>query len=278
MGVKRRGQKSVLATKKQGGFAIDKLSKSFDKSAGDYLKSRSEYPIELIKYIIEAANLRSDSQILEVGCGSGQATIEFAARGYNIIAIDPAKQALELLAERCQKFPNVSLQQATFETFESPDSVFDLIISAQAFHWVEPTVVAKKMYPLLRPSGHVMLFWHMQDVEIGSPQAQLQALNSRYFDSYPTMNPPEYSREFLDAMIQILCQDPRIREPLVKEYIWERTYERADFLSLYRSWSRYAILSDSVKEQIEEDLEKHLDSLFSKPATQYRTCLIHAHC
>lgn len=54
-----------------------------------YDRGRPLYPEALIQRAIEAAHLSPDSTILEVGCGSGIATINFAQLGCAIDAVEP---------------------------------------------------------------------------------------------------------------------------------------------------------------------------------------------
>jgi SAM-dependent methyltransferase len=254
---------------------MSKLRDSFEESAEDYLRSRSEYPNEMIDDIIETAQLSPTSRVLDIGCGSGQATMEFVSRGYQVVAIDLAMSALNYLAERCTDSANVKFVHSTLEDFQT-DCVFDLIISAQAFHWLDPNLASVRIKELLQSSGHVMLFWHMQDVIPTSPQAILYQLGSMHFGSFPLMNPPEYSREFLDSMALILCKDDKIGDLQVSEYPWVQIYDKSMFVSLFHSWSKYVMLPDSTKVRVDAEFEDYLDSLNGDPAIRYRTCLIHA--
>jgi SAM-dependent methyltransferase len=250
------------------------LAGSFNLSATEYLLARSAYPAAMIADILRVAELQASSSILDVGCGSGQATLDFAATGCRVVAIDQAQNALDLLAGRCANFPQVELVNSTFEDFECPASSFDLIICAQAFHWLEPEGASAKLRQLLRPSGRVAAFWHMQDISPNSPQADLYQLNSKYIDAYPQMNPPEYSAEFLQAMVDVLSKDEQLGDVSVSEYPWVQSYQKDMFLALYRSWSRYATLSESMKRAVDGDLANYLDSLSNDPEIHYRTCCI----
>lgn len=134
------------------------LVATFGKGAAAYNRARSDYPDELIEDIISFGGLTSKSKILEIGCGTGQATLSFAQRGFNILALDPGEQTIEILRERSSDFPNVSLETTSFEDFSSERDSFDLILSAQAFHWVDPKIASPKVASLLRDGGHVALF------------------------------------------------------------------------------------------------------------------------
>jgi len=254
---------------------MSERAESFDAVAEDYLRARARYPSKMIDYIVETAGLTPTSRILDVGCGSGQATMEFATRGYEVVAVDPAQRALDLLAAQCSDGPNVELVHSTLEELDT-EPAFDLIICAQAFHWLDPDTAPGKFRELLKPNGHVMIFWHMQDVSPGSVQADLYSLCSRYFDSYPIMNPPEYAPEFLDAMSTTLCRHGHFEGAHTLEYPWKQTYEPAMFRSLFRSSSMYSMLSEAAKVQVDDDLKGYLDSLPGDPLIHYRTCLIRA--
>ena len=56
----------------------------FDQAALDYDEVRPGYPEELIEDVISISAIPKDGRILEIGCGTGQATIPFAKRGYSI--------------------------------------------------------------------------------------------------------------------------------------------------------------------------------------------------
>jgi ubiquinone/menaquinone biosynthesis C-methylase UbiE len=52
--------------------------------AGIYEEIRPSYPDKLIKDVINITELQPNADILEIGAGTGKATIAFAHRGYHI--------------------------------------------------------------------------------------------------------------------------------------------------------------------------------------------------
>ena len=93
--------------------------------------------------------------MLEIGCGTGQFTRQLAGRALNVTAIDIGAAMVEA-ARRNVADAAVQFQVCSFEDF-TDGGPFDLIVSATAFHWVDPSVGLAKAADLLRPGGWLAL-------------------------------------------------------------------------------------------------------------------------
>lgn len=128
----------------------------FDGVAGQYQASRPGYPAELAEFITGTAGLRPGSAVLEVGCGTGQLTGLLAGCGFAVTAIDLGP-AMIVTARQRPGCSRVSFAAVTFEDLDEPARSFDLVISATAFHWIDPDVKFIKPARLLRPGGWLAL-------------------------------------------------------------------------------------------------------------------------
>jgi hypothetical protein len=90
------------------------------------------------------------------------------------------------------------------------------------------------------------------------------------------LNPPEYSRDFLDAMANVLGRHSDLKPARRIEYPWTQTYQKSMFHSLIRSSSKYAGLTGPAKSDFNAELATYLSGLTSDPVIEYRTCLIQA--
>jgi len=63
------------------------LRRTFDQIADRYQDARPEYPESLLT-LVEKSGLRSGDRLLEVGSGSGKATLPLARRGYRIACVE----------------------------------------------------------------------------------------------------------------------------------------------------------------------------------------------
>lgn len=128
----------------------------FDGVAALYDTSRRGYPLELVEVMVETAALGKGSMVLEVGCGTGQLTEQLARHGCDVTAIDIGPSMIALACRRLGRAP-VRFAVVSFEEFEGGNSSFDLVVSATAFHWVDPEVKFEKTARVLRPGGWLAL-------------------------------------------------------------------------------------------------------------------------
>lgn len=129
---------------------------TFDSIADEYDTIRPTYPKETTDLLIEVSGISRHGRVLEIGCGTGQLTKDLVTRGLEVVAIDPGPALIDKARERLDGLP-VDLRVSTFEDLdEAPDS-FNLVVSASAFHWIDPDVRWTKTASLLRAGGWVAL-------------------------------------------------------------------------------------------------------------------------
>src|SRR5579871_1365215 len=131
---------------------------TFDQVANVYRAARPGYPEALIADVVSYAHLKRDDRILEVGCGTGQATESFAKRGFSILAIDPGPEMLHGARESLAGYDNVEFSETTFESWPVRLGEFQLVVSAQAWHWVSPEVRFVRAAQALSPDGSLAVF------------------------------------------------------------------------------------------------------------------------
>lgn len=128
----------------------------FDGVARLYAATRPGYPAEIVEFLAATAGVGPGRPVLEVGCGTGQLTGDLARYGCGLTAIDIGP-AMITAARQHLGDAAVSFLASSFEEFAAADSSFDLIVSATAFHWIDPEVRFSKSARLLRPGGWLAL-------------------------------------------------------------------------------------------------------------------------
>lgn len=127
----------------------------FDGAAELYAATRPGYPQELAGFVAATAGLGPGDPVLEVGCGTGQLTRELVPFGFALTAIDVGPSLIGLARE--QVGGHVSFQVVPFEDLEAEPGSFRLVISAAAFHWIDPDIRFRRAAQLLRPGGWLAL-------------------------------------------------------------------------------------------------------------------------
>ena len=133
------------------------LRNTFNKVARLYDKIRPDYPEALFDELTDKTELDKNSKLLEIGAGTGQATLPLAKRGYNIIVIELGDQLTKILRKNFNNYPNVQVLKGAFEDIELPLESFDLVYVATAFHWIKPEVKFIKPYQILKPSSYLAI-------------------------------------------------------------------------------------------------------------------------
>lgn len=124
---------------------------SFGVVARAYDEHRPRYPEAMFDDLLSTPGMR----VLDVGAGTGIASAQLAARGAEVLALEPDPRMAEVAREK-----GLTVQVATFEDWDAAGRVFDLILFAQSFHWVDPEIALPKIRALLAPGGTLALAWN----------------------------------------------------------------------------------------------------------------------
>jgi SAM-dependent methyltransferase len=123
----------------------------FGEDADAYDRTRPVAPPVVFDDIVRLAGLRSGSEVLEIGPGTGQVTWPLAERGLRVLALEPDPRLAALASLNLAGFPQVSVTVTSFEAWEPGDATFDAVVACNAFHWVDPDIRLAKAAAVLRP-------------------------------------------------------------------------------------------------------------------------------
>jgi Methylase involved in ubiquinone/menaquinone biosynthesis len=133
------------------------LAGMFNHAAAGY-DARPGYPSRVFDVLAQRCGLGSGSRVLEIGPGTGQATVPMLDLGAAVTAVEPGAELAHLLTQRCTGRA-LQVIVGPFETVELPDAAFDVVAAATSFHWVDPTVGFERCARCLRDDGWLALWW-----------------------------------------------------------------------------------------------------------------------
>lgn len=213
-----------------------KRSRTFNQIAQLYDMARPHYPAELMADLLELAQLSPTAQILEIGTGTGKATLPMARRGFNLHCLEPGNNLAAVAAENLRPYPNATIKTSTFEDWPLQTEVYDLVMSAQAFHWVDPAVGYAKAAQALKPTGNIALIWNIASKSDDAIFQQLDQIFITYAE-WRIRPFEELQKEREQELIASEC----FAEPIVKRYPWSLQYTTQQYLDLVRTQSDYLI-------------------------------------
>lgn len=142
------------------------LARGFDAWADEYDRFRPGYPDEMFTTIASHLGLPRLPLVVDLGAGTGRASLAMAALGWRVTAVEPGKPMLELLRIRASdEGLLVSTIQASAEATGLDANSVDLVTAAQAFHWFAKEDALAEITRIVRPGGGLALFWNVRDAE-----------------------------------------------------------------------------------------------------------------
>jgi SAM-dependent methyltransferase len=234
---------------------------TFDAVADDYDRVRPGYPDQVFANLVELAALSPGARLVEVGCGTGQATIALAERGFDVVALELGKRLAALAERRLAGFPGVRVVRAAFEDWEPADSGFDAVVSFAAFHWIDPATRYAKAARLVKPDGALAVFeWQDTVTDDGDPF--FAAVVEDYAAVVPEWHatpPPAPDRVADRDRIKLFVDASGHFAPAeVRYYVWPVTFTAHDYVTFLGTATNFRVLDEAKREQLSERIEHRI--------------------
>ena len=206
-------------------------ARSFGGVADAYDRGRPSYPRDAAVWLTSAEPLT----VLELGAGTGKLTEQLVALGHDVHATEPDPAMLEILKAR---YPTVRASEAAAEEIPGPDSMYDVVIGAQCFHWFDLDRAIPEIARVLKPGGRLSLVWNTRDERI----PWVKRLGKIIGSQEQGVGPPEALQKSLDFL--------HVEDKTFKH--WQHI-DRSSIQDLVLSRSNVALLDDIARaEKLEE--------------------------
>jgi len=229
------------------------LRKKFNEDAAKYDKMRPLYVKELYSDILGYANL-SEAKVLEIGIGTGQATLPFLKQGFQITAVDLNSAMIEFSQKKFFMYKNIDYINQAFEDIVSKNDDYDIIYSASAFHWIDEQVGYPKVYSLLKRTGTLALFWNHPVLREESLNEKMQVVYDKYFSANRKKTPiHKYSCEKCEEIIEKL-KSYKFCQIKCNVYYATRILNGKEYIELLETYSDHRALNKLALKDFSSDL------------------------
>lgn len=219
----------------------------FGEVAELYDRHRPTYPDRLVDDLVATAELDGSEAALEVGAGTGKATVMFAARGIPVVGVEPSPEMIAVARRNCGGYRGVELEQSDFEHWEASGRRFPLLFSAQAWHWVEESAGYAKAREALRRGGILAAFWNRIAWDRSDLREQLLAAYERAAPELSSVTPMHPANLWPDADQDWEAEIGAVEGftgPQVRYYHWEQDYTAGEYVALLETTSDIRLLDE----------------------------------
>jgi SAM-dependent methyltransferase len=245
---------------------------SFDSVSAEYEAMRPGYPPGVIRLMASVSGLRPETDVLEIGCGTGHATIPLAEYGCTIVGIEPSRRMASLCHRRVRRFPNVDIRNVRLEEFHDP-RLFHVIVCASSFHWLDPATRLQTVHDRLRDGGRLVVMTNLNPRGRAGFFARERESYQREMGNRRSYLGRDMDRDMARAQQQVE-ESPLFTVLRTVRVDWTRTYDRRGYERLLRTFSDFAHLEVDVRERIicriGRLVEEQPGGLLNRP---YRTLL-----
>lgn len=253
------------------------LRATFDEVAELYDRARPAYPMDVFADLAELAELPARARLVEIGCGTGQATRPLAQRGYTITCLELGEQLAALARRNLAGFPNVEVVTGSFETWQPAHAEHDAVVAFGSFHWISPEHRYRKAAELVGASGKLAVVSMVHVLpDDGDPffldvVDDYVAVLGEDAREMVTIGRPPHPEAIADLSDRVIAEEVEasgvFRRTAARRHFWDVVYAADDYLDLLMTVSTYRALEPDVRERLFSRLRRRIAT---RPAQSVR--------
>ena len=230
----------------------------FVGEGGAYDSVRPAYPDEAVAALIDAARRARGAdasgqggplRAADIGAGTGKMSELLARGGLLVDAVEPS----EAMRAQASSIEGVTWHGGVAEDTGLPNDVYDIVVFAQSWHWMDPERAGVEAARILAPGGALGIVWNQMAVSI--PWVHRLTRIMRSGDVHRPDNPPTPGGGFAPMTLTQIA--------------WEDRMTPEQILTLGTTRSSYIRSSEEGRARMQENLRWYLyDHLGYAPGEQ----------
>jgi SAM-dependent methyltransferase len=233
------------------GFPLREQPMLFGEAADIYDRRRPSYPAEIIDAVLDFSGLQDNSPVpvVEVGAGTGKASVLFAARGLSLTCLEPSAAMAAVARRNLEPFPDAKVQETSFEDWRPPANSYGLVYAAQSWHWVSAEARYSQADRALRPQGSLAVFWNVM-VRSGDEALQRDLVTAYGGLLNPRWGSGQTERVEINNWVVGEMEATGLFEPgspTIVRAPWQRSYDTDGWLELLSTQSDHRMLDEEAR-------------------------------
>lgn len=230
----------------------------FVGEGGAYESVRPAYPDEAVAALIDAARrARSENmpgrdgplRAADIGAGTGKMSELLARAGFLVDAVEPS----EAMRAQASSVDGVTWHDGLAEETGLTNDLYDIVVFAQSWHWMDPERAGLEAARILAPGGALAIVWNQMAVSI--PWVHRLTRIMRSGDVHRPDKPPTPGGGFAPMTLT--------------QVAWEDRMTPEQILTLGTTRSSYIRSSEAGRARMQENLRWYLyDHLGYAPGEQ----------
>jgi SAM-dependent methyltransferase len=226
----------------------------FGTVADLYDDVRPDYPDELYDAIEAVAGPFDGLAILDLAAGTGLQNRALARRGAELVAVEPD---IEMLGRLRARSPGVLAVAGRGEQIPLRDGAVDLVVCATAWHWLHTADAVGEVGRVLRPGGHLALWWANNEWGDGIDWEDAQSAVYDRWDSVQGSVPPthdgvgprEAAADLRSRGLDVVVE---------RDFNWSREVTREEHLQMLATHSNNLVLPEPDRRSLLAEIEAAL--------------------